>query len=197
MQIFDLNDPIHWFALQVVPNHERKVADILTYKGRTSFLPTYKKKQRWSDRTKITEFPLFPGYVFCQLSHSVARDVLSTPGVNRIVGFGGKPYPIADEEIIALQKTLRSGLQPRPEPYLKIGRKVQIVEGPLAGITGILTGYMNQGRLVISVDMIMQSISVEIDVSVVVPVGAAPSSLCYQQIQSTGSSQFGQPRKTA
>lgn len=185
MQTFDLNDPIHWFALHVVPNHERKVASILAYKGRTSFLPTYKKKQRWSDRTKITELPLFPGYVFCQLSHSVARDALSTPGVNRIVGFGGKPYPIADEEIMALQKTLRSGIQPRPEPYLKIGRRVQIVEGPLAGVIGILAGYMNQGRLVISVDMIMQSISVEIDVSTVVPVGAVPATLCYP------------PRKTA
>lgn len=98
---------------------------------------------------------------------------------------------------MALQKTLRSGIQPRPEPYLKIGRRVQIVEGPLAGVTGILTGYMNQGRLVISVDMIMQSISVEIDVSTVVPVGAVPATLCYPQIQPTVSRQFGQPRKTA
>jgi transcription antitermination factor NusG len=161
----DVNEQVWWFALQVIPKHERKVATVLSYKGRRNFLPTYRKKQRWSDRTKVLELPLFPGYVFCQLNHSMARDVLSTPGVNRMVGFGGKPYPIPDEEISALQKTMRSGISPQPEPYLTVGRKVQITDGPLAGVVGILTRYSNQERLVISVDMIAQSFSVEVDIT--------------------------------
>lgn len=96
------------------------------------------------------------------------------------MGFGGKPYPIPEEEISALQTMIRSGIQRRPEPYLKIGRKVQITEGPLAGVTGILTRYANQDRLVISVDMIAQSVSVEIDVSMAIPISPIPHSTCSQ-----------------
>jgi len=194
MPKFDFNEQVRWFALQVIPKHERKVANILTYKGHTNFLPTYKKKQRWSDRTKVLELPLFSGYVFCQLNHSMARDVLSTPGVNRMVGFGGKPYPILDEEIGALQKVMRSGIPPRPELYLKVGRKVQVTDGPLAGVVGILTRYTNQERLVISVDMIAQSISVEIDVSMATPIHSLPPARSYASIPASSADQLGELR---
>lgn len=169
MQRLFCAEEVRWFVLQVVPKHERKVANILAYKGCTNFVPTYKKKQRWSDRLKSVELPLFPGYVFCRLYHSLAREVLSTPGVNRIVGFGGKPFPVPDDEISALQKIVTSGVQSRPERYLNVGSKVQITAGPLAGVVGILSRYKSQERLVISVDLITQSISVEIEASITAP----------------------------
>lgn len=162
---FKSNEHIQWFAVQVAAKHEKIVASILSYKELVNFLPTYKKKKKWSDRFKIVELPLFPGYVFCQFNHSMVRDVLSTPGITKIVGFGRKPHPIADEEISALQKMMRFGIPTRPEPYLKVGRKVQITRGALAGVIGILTRYSNQERLVISLDMITQSVSIEIGLS--------------------------------
>jgi transcription antitermination factor NusG len=153
-----------WFALQVAPHHEKKVATILEYKGLEQFFPTYKSKRQWSDRTKVVIQPLFPGYVFCRSQGSKMAPILATPGVNRIVSFGGKPCPVADEDIAALQRIVSVGVDPRPFPYLTTGQRVRIIqEGPLFGIVGVLTKVKNRTRLVVSVDLITKSISVDVD----------------------------------
>jgi transcription antitermination factor NusG len=159
-----------WLALQIAPQHEKKVATILEYKGFEQFFPTYKSKRRWSDRIKVIIQPLFPGYIFCRSQRSRVAAILATPGVNRIVSFGGKPCPVADEEIAILQKVVSAGVDPRPFPYLSTGQRVRIIqEGVLFGIVGILTKIKNRARLVVSVDMITKSISIEVDHRDVIP----------------------------
>jgi|SRR5947209_251809 len=152
-----------WFAIQVAPRHEKKVATMLGYKGYEQFVPTYESRRKWSDRSKVIELPLFPSYVFCKIHHKAANGlILTTPGVLRVVGFGGKPYPIADDEIDAIRKlTLCADVS--PVTYLKVGQKVRITSGPLSGVTGILAQIKNRNRVVISVDLIMKSIAVDVD----------------------------------
>jgi len=155
---------VSWFAVQVSPRAEKKVADHLTYKGYQSFLPLYKATRRWSDRKTVLELPLFPGYVFCRMTESSAGLIVATPGAVRIVGFGGKPYPVSDTEIGALQQIVESGIHAVPfVPYLRIGERVEIKDGPLSGITGIIVQIKNQRRLVVSVDAVMKSISIDVD----------------------------------
>ena len=159
-----------WLAIQVAPQHERKVATVLEFKGFEQFFPTYKSKRRWSDRIKAITLPLFPGYVFCRSQRSRGAAILATPGVNRIVSFGGKPCLISDQEIETLRKIVSAGVDPRPFPYLSTGQHVRIIqEGVLFGIVGILTKIKNSARLVVSVDMITKSISIEVDQHDVVP----------------------------
>jgi transcription antitermination factor NusG len=159
-----------WLALQVAPQHEKKVATVLEFKGFEQFYPTYKSKRRWSDRIKVILQPLFPGYVFCRSRQSGAGAILATPGVNRIVSFGGKPCPVPDQEIATLQKVVSAGVDPRPFPYLTTGQRVRIIqEGVLFGIVGILTQIKNSVRLVVSVDMITKSMSIEVNQHDVVP----------------------------
>lgn len=158
-----------WLALQVAPQHEQKVATVLGYKGFEPFFPTYKSRRRWSDRIKILTLPLFSGYIFCRSKRPISA-LLATPGVIRIVSFGGKPCPVADEEIATLRAMVATGADPRPFPYLTTGQRVRIIrEGSLFGIVGILTKTKNHARLVVSVDMIAKSISIEIDHRDVVP----------------------------
>jgi transcription antitermination factor NusG len=151
-----------WFAAYVVPRHERKVALMLEYNGFRQFLPTCKTARNWSDRVKLVEMPLFPGYVFCRSRRSSIRSVLGIPGVSCLVNFGGKPCPILDEEIDALQQVVQSGRDVWAIPFLSVGRKVRVKEGPLAGISGIIAQVNNRRRLVISVDLITKSVSVNI-----------------------------------
>lgn len=159
-----------WLALQVAPQHEKKVATILEYKGFQQFFPTYKSKRRWSDRIQVLILPLFPGYIFCRSRRSRVAAILATPGVTRIVSFGGRPCPVADEDITTLQAMVSNGVDPRPFPYLSYGQRVRIVQqGSLFGIVGILTKAKNRTRLVVSVDMIAKSISIEVDHRDVVP----------------------------
>lgn len=159
-----------WLAVQVAPQHELKVATILEYKGFEHFLPTYKSRRRWSDRTKLLTLPLFPGYLFCCSQRSRVTAILASPGVNRIVSFGGKPCPVPEEEITALKKIVSAGVDARPFPYLTQGQRVRIIqEGMLFGIVGILATIKNRTHVVVSVDMITKSISIEVDYKDVMP----------------------------
>ena len=162
-----------WFALQVVPKHEKSVDKILEYRGCNHFLPTCRVRRRRSDRVSVIEEPLFPGYVFCKSQSKLMEIVRGSPGIVRIVTFGGRPHPIPDEEIEALQQIVRGNREYSAYPYLNVGQKVQVISGPLTGVSGTITQFKNRDRLVISLEVIMKSVSVEIDESEVVLVQAA------------------------
>ena len=171
-----------WLALQVIPRHEYNVDRILGIRGYEHFLPLCKVSRRWSDRVKVSDLPLFPGYVFCKIRDSLMEVVRGIPGTIRIVSFGGKPYPVADEDITALQHMVQSDREVAPVAYMHIGRKVKVVSGPLAGITGSITQLRKRDRLIMSLDFIMKSISVEIDRSEVALLPLAPENCIARKI---------------
>ncbi|HTY61353.1 MAG TPA: UpxY family transcription antiterminator [Acidobacteriota bacterium] len=162
-----------WYALQVRPRFEKQIATTLLSKGYEGFLPLYRHRSRWSDRIKEVELPLFSGYMFCRFDVNKRLPILVTPGVIQVVGIGKTPHPVDDEEIVALQAIVISGLQTEPRSYLTVGRKVRIEIGPLAGVEGIVTTLKGANRLVVSVSLLQRSVSVEIDESWVLPVTAA------------------------
>ena len=154
---------VGWCAVQVRPRHEVLVAAGLRAKSYTEFLPMYRVKRQWSDRTKEIQVPLFAGYVFCRFDRQVPWAIVSTPGVIRIVGTRKEIAFIDDDEIEAIRTVAASGKKVESCPYAGIGDRVRITSGTLAGVEGIVIGYKNQQRLVLSVDQIQSSISVEID----------------------------------
>jgi transcription antitermination factor NusG len=131
--------------------------------GVEAYLPTYASRRRWADRVKSIEFPLFPGYVFCRLDANRRLPVLTIPGVVHFVGIGDTPAPIEDEEIAALQNAARSGLPTEPWPFLEIGQRIQLVDGPLAGLEGIFIGDSRKQRLVVSITLLKRSVAIEIE----------------------------------
>jgi transcription antitermination factor NusG len=152
-----------WCAVQVRPRYEIPVAAGLRAKGYKEFLPTYQIKRQWSDRKKVIEVPLFPGYVFCKLDIQIPWAIVSTPGVIRIVGTRKEIALIDDQEIEAIRTVASSGKKVQPCAYTGIGDRIRITSGALAGVEGIVVGYKNQQRLVLSVDQIQSSISIEVD----------------------------------
>ena len=163
-----------WYALQVRPRSEWMVAANLCNKGYELFLPTYKCKRRWSDRTKILELPLFPGYLFCQFDVQTRLPILMTLGVSSIVGAGKSPQPVDETEIDAIRTVVHSGLMYEPYAYLPVGQLVRVEHGSLCGLTGVVTNRKNDFRLIISITLLMRSVSVEIDRSWLKPIGNAP-----------------------
>lgn len=156
------SDPL-WYAVSVRSNFERIVAQSLRYKDYEVFLPSYLAKRRWSDRTKVVECALFPGYVFCRMDLRQRLPLLDTPGVSTIIGVGKSAMPVPDHEIAGIQKIIAAGLPVAPWPFLKVGQFVYISRGPLAGMEGIVVACKNQTRLVVSVEMLQRSVTVEIE----------------------------------
>jgi transcription antitermination factor NusG len=171
-----------WFALQVWTQHENSVARILAQQGIETLSPNKRVWRRWRDRTQACEIPLFPGYVFAKFDPERKFPVVITPKVQSIVGFGKNPAPISESEIAAVRKIADCGLDVGSGPALTAGESVRIVAGPLAGVSGVLTEKRSVMRLVVSVQMINRSISVEVTPDMLVPVALYQQSpiLCSQ-----------------
>lgn len=160
----------HWFAAYTFANHERRVAEQLGRKGVEHFLPLYEAIRQWKDRRVRLQLPLFPGYVFVRMPLSEKLRVLQLAGVARFVGFGDRPVSLADEEIEGLRQGISSHLKAEPHPYLSKGQRVRILQGPLTGMEGILLRNKGNCRLVLSIDLIMRSIVVDIDAENIRPI---------------------------
>jgi transcription antitermination factor NusG len=168
MQICGENS--QWFAVRTASGREKCVATQLQAKGLEEFLPVYRTKRQWSDRTKELELPLFPGYLFCRFDFNNRLPVLITPGVQMIVGFGKAPTPVSDAEIESLQRVVACGAAAQPhDRYLTVGERVRIKEGSLAGVEGILVDVKNSWRIVLSVELLQRSVSVELDRAAIEP----------------------------
>jgi len=152
-----------WFAAYTNANHEKRVAEQLAWRSIEHFLPLYSTTRRWKDRRVALDLPLFPGYIFVRLALRDRLQVLQTPGVASIVGFGGIPLALPQQEIDALRKGVSRGLRAEPHPYLAVGRRVRILAGPLAGMEGILVRKKNHDRFVLSLDLIQRCVAVDIE----------------------------------
>jgi transcription antitermination factor NusG len=152
--------PNQWFALRVKSRHEKAVAASLRGKGFEEFLPLYRWRQMWSDRSKWVEMPLFPGYVFCRLDPANRLPLLTIPGVLNFVSVGKIPVPIDETEIASVQAAIRSNLVTEPCSFVEKGRRVRIEQGPLAGTEG----FLSEGeapRVVFSLGILRRSIAIE------------------------------------
>jgi transcription antitermination factor NusG len=153
-----------WYAIWTRSRHEQTVREQLERKQIEAFLPTVTRWSRWKDRKKKIVWPLFPGYCFAHFEAEEALSILRCTGVVNIVSFEGKPAAIPDYEVASLRLLVGSDLQYDPCPLIHEGMRVEVTHGPLRGVIGRLVRKEAQkARLVLSVDLIGQAVSVEVD----------------------------------
>jgi transcription antitermination factor NusG len=165
-----------WYALTVPYQHERQTEKALQSKGLETLLPVYRSRRQWSDRVKDVEIPLFAGYVLCHFDLNDRIHVMDTPGVARIVGFGGMPAALEDSEIGSIQQMVLSKLPLAPWPYLIAGVRVRVEHGPMRGQEGTLVRTKDSLHLVINIDVLQRSVAVQVDREAIVPIGGRKSS---------------------
>jgi len=156
-----------WYALYTRHQHEKAVAQSLEGKGFDVFLPLYNAVHRWKDRTKQLSLPLFPCYVFLRTGAGEWLPVLTTPGVHMVVSCSGLPTPIPEAEIDSIRRVVENSTLVEPHPFLRTGDWVRVRSGPLADVEGILVRKKSKFRLVLSVEMLGKSASVEVDLAIV------------------------------
>jgi transcription antitermination factor NusG len=152
-----------WYAAYTRANHERRVADQLVERGVENFLPRYESVRKWKDRKVRLQMPLFPGYVFVHLALQDRLRILQVPGVACLVSFAGRPVAVPEEEFERIRGFLQKGLRAEPHPYLEVGRRVRVRNGPLAGMEGVVVRRKNGNRLVISLELIQRAMAVDLD----------------------------------
>jgi transcription antitermination factor NusG len=166
-------DRSQWFAVHTRARHETRVFYELQNQSICGFVPMICEVHRWTDRRKIVNVPLFPCYTFVRLipSPEVRLRVLQTPGVLRLVGFGGKPAPIPEEQIHSIKRVLARNVPFSSCGFLSLGQRVRIRGGALEGVEGILVGRNGDRKLVISIELIHQSIAIVVEGYDIEPIG--------------------------
>lgn len=151
-----------WLVLHVRTNCEFTAACVLHSKGYQGFVPSYYSKTKDQRQTLL---PLFRGYIFCKFNKNLNSSIVATPGVVGILKSAGEIATIDPKTIELLQRVVDVCTNPRPSPSLCIGARVKVLSGPLAGTEGRLVRQKSKCRLVLSVENINRSISVEVDAS--------------------------------
>jgi transcription antitermination factor NusG len=172
-----------WYAVYTGARHEKSVASQMQERHIRYFLPLYRSVHRWKDRKKLVELALFPSYLFAHVSINRRVRVLEIPGVVHIVSAKGSPIPICEREIEALRRGADGGVRMEPHPFLREGRRVRVRSGPMTGAEGVIVRSKDRNvdrsgdrndhpkkepnndnlRLVITMEILMRSVAVEID----------------------------------
>jgi transcription antitermination factor NusG len=154
-----------WYALQTRPRHEKVVASSLQSAGVEAFLPACPQVRTWSDRKKLVELPLFPGYLFARIAWTTPSRVriLQTNGVVGFVGSRSEASPVPAQQIEAVRFLVQARKECLPHPYLTVGQRVQIRSGALQGLEGILVRIASDHSLVVSVDLIHRSVAIRLN----------------------------------
>jgi transcription antitermination factor NusG len=156
-----VTDP--WYAVYTRHQHEKSAASLLERKEFEVFLPVYRTVNRWQDRNQLVVLPLFPCYLFLRAGSGHKLDILRTAGVRWLVESGGRACEVPETEIESLRNICSVGDRVRPHSFLMQGDPVRICAGPLAGTQGFFVREKNQYRVVVSVELLRQAVSVEID----------------------------------
>ena len=159
-----------WYALKTRSRHEKRVRDQLVQRDVDTFLPLCESWRQWKDRKKKVELPLFPGYCFARFPLVDRLRILNVLGVATLVGINGRPEPIREEELTAIQQLVATKLQYDPHPFLEEGMDVEVVRGPLTGVRGKLLRKDRVTRLVLAVTLVRQAAVIEIHPADVIPV---------------------------
>jgi len=152
-----------WFVVRVKSNFESYVSLSIKAKSLEEFYPTCVRKKQENSQNCDVHVPLFPGYLFCRLHRQERLPVLTIPGVVGFVGVGKQPFPVAEEEIVAVRRMVESRLPVWPCPFLRIGQQIRLKAGPLRGVEGSILSVTGSLQIVVSITLLQRSVAVNVD----------------------------------
>ena len=158
-----------WCVLHVKPRTEKKVDDILAHSKCWHYLPLYKKVRKANRRKIVTMLPLFPGYVFARLNSDERFAVRKTDKIANII-FDPNPRKTI-HQLRQLRRVLKGAPRIRTAKLFTAGERVRVTEGPFMNSEGII--FQDQGKtsLALNMNILGQSVIVNIDPNICVRVG--------------------------
>ena len=154
-----------WFAVWTRSRQEKVAASMIESLNIPTFLPLRSEVRQWSDRKQTIRTPLFSGYLFVRMSlaeDSCRLQVLKTPGIVGFIGNSAGPIAIPDQQIENIRTVLSSGLDYTVGPLFKEGDRIRVVRGSLSGMEGTLVRTNSETRLILSVDLVKRSLSIDV-----------------------------------
>jgi transcription termination/antitermination protein NusG len=153
-----------WYVLHTKSRFENVVSDGLLGKEKEVYLPKILVKSKRRDRKAMIRVPLFPGYIFVKtdLNPHEHVDILKTTGAVRLIGDNTAPISVPDATIESLRIMVDADQLVATGHRFKKGDRVMVVHGPFSGVTGFFVRYRGSERVVVNIDALGQSASVEV-----------------------------------
>jgi transcription antitermination factor NusG len=161
--LLKLDRSYNWHAVYTKSRREKELERDLIEDGHEVYLPKIKRLHSWSDRKKMVEMPVFPGYVFVRVSNREYYKVLQHPGAVKYVGFGGIPAKITEQQIEGIKRVLGLNLDFEvTTDNFKKGEIVEITAGPMVGCRGEIISVTSKKKLLIRIKDIGYSLVVSV-----------------------------------
>lgn len=132
------------------------------------YLPLVAQERQWHDRKKVVSFPLFPGYVFVRVARSEIFEVTCIPSIVSLVMADGRPAQVRDEEIENVRRYVHVlselGEQPEPHPFIDVGERVVVSDGPFRDIEGTVVNIRGRTRMVVGVAALNQCFVINVPI---------------------------------
>ena len=151
-----------WTVAYTKSRHEKSCAKELQLKGYEIYLPLIKKRRQWSDRKQWVALPLFKSYIFVKTSLNNTLSITQTPGITKIIKFGGSIAVVQNSSLMAIRLMLDGGYNPKITDSFIKGDNVVVREGSLKGIQGEVVRIDGNDRLIVRIDSIQHSLSIKI-----------------------------------
>lgn len=159
-----------WYALCIRQRFREQCEDYLKAHSYDFFSPVKTEVRQWSDRRKVAHVPLFPGYLFCRFEDKESMPIWYAPGVIDIINSGGRLLEVDTEQIENVRRCIDASASMDVVPELVRGRKVRVIAGPMAGVSGVLAFVKQQQRVALEITMMNRTVLVEIHAADLAPI---------------------------
>ena len=154
----------YWHALHVRQKYERTISARLDELGIENLLPLTKVLRAYKSQKRRVIVPMFPGYIFLNIQPIKRHQIIHLKGVYGYVKIGREYQRVHDQEIANIRLLVENMdiyRDMRPEAYIRRGSLIDVTEGPLCGMRGLVTGNTGN-RILVSLDSIQTAISISL-----------------------------------
>lgn len=156
---------MHWYVIHTKPRQEKRALLNLEQQGYECFLPMVTVEKLRKGAVSVVEEPLFARYLFILLDVSLSGKgwgaIRSTLGVSSLVTFGAEPAKV-DDRLIEILRTQKDVLCSQPQRLFAQGERVQIVDGPFAGIEAIYQMNDGESRAMVLIKLLSKPVQLKI-----------------------------------
>jgi len=148
-----------WYLVQCKPKQDLRALEHLQRQGYECVLPLHKVESLQKGKWQVKEEPLFPGYLFIELStsHDSWMPISSTRGVSHIVRFGCTPQAVP-YNIVERLRHPESIFQ----PALQAGDKIHINWVGTHNLEAIFLAKDGTERIVILLNILHRQLEISV-----------------------------------
>lgn len=158
-------ETVAWFCLRSQPKHEHiAAAHVRQITGAEVFFPRVRFKRATRQGLVWVTEALFPGYLFARFNWLKSlREVKHASGVQDIVHFGERWPEIPGKTIDELRQSIGADELHTIAHEFSPGDAVQIGDGPLRGLRGVVSRVMpSRERVAVLMDLLGRQTMIEI-----------------------------------